>query len=91
MVIKGLIENVIIHNGIEEHKVQYVYSPFRIKNVANWVVNNLPENLIKEINEKNLTVHIETNIDYSELKFTYLDTEERELALKFRELVSHLK
>ena len=81
-----LVENVVVFNGIEEHRVQYVYSPFVIKNVANWTVNGLPKEFIKEINEKKLRVYIETDINYSKVNFKNLETDDLEMILKFNKL-----
>jgi len=81
-----LIENVLVHNGKEEQILNYNYSHFRIKNLVNWVLGEIPSELVNEINEKNLQVYIETDLEYSKAKFINLETDNRELLLRFRNL-----
>lgn len=50
-----LVENVIVDNGFEQHKIQYVYSPFEIKNAVTRALFNVSEEIIKEINDKNIS------------------------------------
>lgn len=81
-----LIENVVVYNGVEEHQLQYNYSPFRVKNLARWVLGEISYEFIKEINEKQIRVFIECDLEYSKAKFINLEAEERDLQLRFREL-----
>lgn len=86
-----IIENVSVFNGILEQQIKYYHSSPKIKNVAIWICTHLPNDFIKEINEKKLKMHIETDEHYSELKFCNLETDDREMMLKFRELTRNIR
>ncbi|WP_298884250.1 hypothetical protein [uncultured Polaribacter sp.] len=81
-----LIENVLVYNGKEEQILNYNHSHFRIKNLVNWVLGEIPSELVNEINENKLQVYIETDLEYSKAKFINLETDNRELLLRFRNL-----
>ncbi|SFD74974.1 hypothetical protein SAMN04489722_1302 [Algibacter lectus] len=85
---RELVENVVVFNEKEEHQVQYVYSPIRLLNCVNFTLNRLPPDFVKEINEKQLQVYIETDPEYSVIKFKYLETDDREMMLRFKDLTS---
>lgn len=80
-----LIENVVVYNGKETERLNYNYSHFRIKNLVNWVLGELPSEMVEEINKNLLEVYIETDLEYSKAKFISLETDNRELLLKFRD------
>ena len=77
------VENVIVDNGIEQHKIQYVYSPPYILNCVTRVLLDVPNEVKKEINDKNLTVFIKTESDYVNIKSTTIINADNELLFKF--------
>jgi predicted Zn-dependent protease with MMP-like domain len=85
-----LVENVLVFNGIDNHKIQYVYSPQKIKACVNQALNKLPPEFIKEINQNNIQVYIETDLEYSVIKYRNLKTENKDMLFRFQELTSDI-
>ena len=38
---KKLLKNVVVFNGVLEHKIEYYHSPRNIKNVVIWILSHL--------------------------------------------------
>lgn len=80
------IENVIVDNGFLKHKIQWVYSPKNIKNIAISALFLVKQDVVNEINSKNLTVLITTKSDYSDyITKTILDAD-NELLFRFNNI-----
>lgn len=78
-----MVENVIVDNGLQQHKIQYVYSPYNILNCVTRALFNVREEIKKEINDKNLTVYIKTDSDYIEIESKTIINAENDLIFKF--------
>ena len=78
-----IIENVIVDNGIEKHKVQYVYSPSSIVTCANRALFFVSQDVKKEINDKKLTVLIFTDSLYEDIKSKTIIGADNDLLFRF--------
>ena len=80
------IENVIVDNGILKHTIQWMYSPKEIVTLANRALTFVSQDIVSEINSKNLTVLITTKSDYSDyITKTILDAD-NELLFRFNNI-----
>ncbi len=77
------INNVIVDNGILEHKVQYIHSPVKILNAVTRALFLVNKDLFKEINDKNLTLLIKTGADYENIKSKTIIGADKELLFRF--------
>lgn len=78
-----LVENVIVDNGIEQHKVQYVYSPNNILSCVTRALFNVREEVKNEINDKELTIYIKTDSDYIEIISKSVINADNDLLFRF--------
>jgi len=78
-----MVENVIVDNGLQQHKIQYVYSPSNILNCVTRALFNVSEEIKKEINNKNLTVYIKTDSDYLEIESRTIINADNDLLFRF--------
>lgn len=77
------VQNVIVDNGISQHKVQYNYSPQEIRNCSIRALFNIKSDVINEINEKGLTVLIVCDLTYNKIISKTIIGASNELLFKF--------
>lgn len=80
---ENLIHNVIVNNSIFEQKVHYIYSPENILNCVTRALIFVPNDIRKEINEKQLTVLVITDPNYNEIKSKTILCSDSDLIYRF--------